>query len=164
MGVLEDLQTAFNQYPDENVTISVINFVEPEIHINVDEQCTFNVRVQNSGHLDLRNVILHIVGSEFASLTATRNVWGNPVNFTQGSSFSESRNIDADDNATFGPIHMRADAATPDAGEANRDLFTIHISTFDVDLDHILRDHSHHAGSPEEVYNRHIHRKYDSDQ
>ncbi len=155
MGMFDDLLTAINQYPSEDVTISVTDFEEPGTHINVGETCRFRVRVQNNGQLDMRDVRLHIEGSEFASVTVT-NFLGTPLGFSS-SVVSGGRNIDAHSSATFGDFHIRADAATPNAGTADRDLFTIHIRSFDAGLEHIFRDHRHHAGSPEVAYNRHIH-------
>ena len=155
MGMIDDLLTAINEYPSQQVTIDVTNFQEPDGHINVGENCTFNVRVENNGMLDMQNVKLHVEGSAFASVALT-GFFGTPGSF--GSSvISGPRHIDAHASATFGVFHMHADAATPDEGKENRDLFTVHISSFDADLEHVLSDQTHHAGSPEEAYNRHIH-------
>ena len=155
MGMFDDLLTAINQYPSEDVTISVTDFKEPGSHINVGETCSFRVRVENNGQLDMRDVRLHVEGSDFTSVSVT-NFLGIPTSFSD-SVISGGRNIDAHGSATFGDFHVHADAATPDGGTVDRDLFTVHISSFDAGLEHILRDHSHHAGNPEVAYNRHIH-------
>ncbi|MEN8374743.1 MAG: hypothetical protein ABFS34_04785 [Gemmatimonadota bacterium] len=155
MGMLDDLLAAINTYPSDSVTVDVVDFEEPGAHINVKEICRFRVRVRNNGQLDMRNVRLHVEGSRFASVSVT-DFLGIPTNF--GSSvISGGRNIDAHASATFGDFHMRADAATGDGGTEDEDLFTIHVSSYDANLEHILRDHSHHAGNPEEAYHRHIH-------
>ena len=155
MGMIDDLLTAINEYPSERVEIHVTDFQEPGTHINVGENCTFNVRVENNGMLDMKNVRLHVEGSAFASVALT-GIFGLPAKF-ESSVISGPRHIDAHASVTFGVFHMHADAATPDGGSENRDLFTAHISSFDADLEHVLRDHGHHAASPEEAYVRHIH-------
>ncbi len=155
MGMFDDLLAATNGYPSENVTISVTDFKEPGGHINVGETCSFRVRVENNGQLDMRDVKLHVEGSDFTRVSVT-DFLGIPTGFSD-SVISGGRNIDAHSSATFGDFHMHADASTPEGGTADRDLFTVHISSFDADLHHILRDHRHHAGSPEEAFSRHIH-------
>jgi hypothetical protein len=155
MGMIDDLLTAINEYPSEDVAISVAEFNEPGGHINTGETCNFKVRIQNNGQLDMKDVRLHLEGTRFARITAS-NFLGIPFGFS-GSTITGGQNIDSHSSKTFGTFYMRADAATPDGGAANRDLFTIHISSFDAGLDHVLRDHSHHAGDPETAYNRHIH-------
>jgi hypothetical protein len=47
---------------------------------------------------------------------------------------------------------MRANSATT----GNQDLFTVHISTYDADLEHILIDHGHHDSDPERAHTRTI--------
>ncbi|MCH8863104.1 MAG: hypothetical protein IID51_11405 [Proteobacteria bacterium] len=155
MGMIDDLLTAINEYPREDVAISVTNFKEPGGHINVGETCSFKVKIENNGQLDMKDVRLHLEGTRYARVTAT-NIFGFPFGFS-GSAITGGQNINSHSNKTFGTFHMRADAATPNEGTENRDLFKIHISSFDADLDHVLRDHSHHAGNPEAAYNRHIH-------
>ena len=103
----------------------------------------------------MRDVKLHVEGSDFTRVSVT-DFLGIPTGFSD-SVISGGRNIDAHASATFGDFHVHADAATPEGGTASRDLFTVHISSFDADLQHILKDHGHHAGSPEAAYSRHIH-------
>ena len=153
--MIDDLSKAINEYPGEDVTITVTDFQEPGTHINVGETCSFRVQVTNNGQLDMKHVRLHVEGSEFASVSVTAFL-GKPVSFGY-SVISGGRDVDAHSSVTFGDFHMQADEATPGGGTENRDLFTIHISSFDAALGHILTDHGHHAGSPEERYNRHIH-------
>lgn len=157
MGAIQDLLDDINAYPSENVTITITDFQEPGGHINVGEMCTFNVRVANNGHLDMLNLRLHIRGSEFTSVSADR-ILGIPFPASPSNSeITRGRDVPANSSVTFGRFFMRADAATPDQGSANRDLFSVHISSYDASLHHILRDHGHHAAVPETVFNRHIH-------
>lgn len=155
MSTIDDLLAAINTYPNGNVVISVINFSEPGTHINQGELCSFDVRVENNGQLDMKNVTLHVEGSGWTSVAIS--AWhGGPSSFSN-SSISYARDVDAHASTTFGKFYMMADTATPDQGQAARDLITVHVQTFDADLYHILRDHGHHAGNPEESYRRHIH-------
>ena len=155
MSLIDDLLTAINNYPSEDVEISITNFSEPGTHINQGELCSFEVKVENNGQLDMINVKLHIEGSNWASVAVS--AWhGGPTGFSS-SAISEARDVKSHTSTTFGRFYMMADTATPDHGQADRDLFTVHLSTYDADLEHLLRGHGHHAGNPEEPYNRHIH-------
>ena len=159
MGMIDDLATALNEYPGEHVVITITDFKEPGTHINVDEICSFNARVENNGHLDMKNVKLHVEATRFTSVSVTTAGFlgvGVPVSFGN-SVVSGGRDVNAHSTVTYGDFHMRAVGATPDGGTARRDLFTVHISTFDAGLENILKDHSHHAGNPEVAYARHIH-------
>jgi uncharacterized repeat protein (TIGR01451 family) len=153
MGLIEDLDAAINAYPGDEITISVTS-VDPEPHINIGEAIGFDVEVRNNGVLDMRNVVLHVNGTSYASVTMT-NFLGSPFDF-RDYVFSTARDILAHQTTTFGRFWMRADTVTPDV-TSSYDLFTIHISRFDADLDHLLRDHLHHSSSPTHAYRRHIH-------
>ncbi len=152
MGIIEDLAKAIDNYPSANVEITVTDFKEPGTHINKGEKSHFKVRVRNKGMLDMKNVRLHLRGTAYATVSVTHSFFGSPSNF-RNSVISSGRNINAHSSSTFGEYHMRAEKVTTE----NRTLFTAHISSFDASLDHILRDHSHHAGSPQVSYKRHIH-------
>lgn len=157
MGAIQDLLDDINAYPSEHVTLTVTNFKEPGTHINVGEMCNFKVRVENNGQLDLLNLKLHIRGTEFTSVSAD-TIFGIPAPVSPSNSeITTARDVPAHSSITFGPFFMRADAATPGGGTANRDLFSVHIQSYDASLHHVLRDHGHHASAPEVAYNRHIH-------
>ena len=149
--MLQDLLNAIDTYPADNVEIQITNFQEPGVHINVGEQCSFNVRVTNNGQLDMRGLELHIEGSQWTSVK--RFPLNAPASFVIG----EARDVEAHSAVTFGPYYMTANLATPGGGTSNEDLITAHISTYNADLTHILRDHGHHASNPEAAYHRHIH-------
>ena len=150
MGMIDDLLSAIDDYPEESVEISIVDFREPGTHINVNETCSFRVRVENNGPLDLDDLILHIESSGFTRVGRT------PLAFSDVIS-SGRRDVDAHSSVTYGTFFMRADSATGNQGQLEEDLISVHISGFNASLQHILRDHSHHSGDPEASYNRHIH-------
>ncbi len=149
--LINDLLSAIDTYPAGNVEIDVINFQEPGGHINAGEVCTFQVRVANDGVLDMKKLKLHVEGSRYTSVRQT------PADSFSNAFISASKDVDAQQSAVYGPFQMRADTATPNGGTLNVDLLSVHISTYDAGLNHILRDRPHHAGNPEETYSRHIH-------
>lgn len=151
MGMIQDLAQAIDAYPSENVVLTVTDFGEPGGHINDGELCTFNVRVENNGHLDMNNLRLHIEASEWASVGLY------PWSLSNDYIASGPKDVKAGSTRTMGLFWMKALKATPDQGKATRDLFTVHISRYDASLHHILKDHDHHAPTPEEAYSRHIH-------
>jgi hypothetical protein len=149
--MLQDLLNAIDTYPADNVTIQIINFEEPGGHINAGEVCTFDVRVTNNGQLDMRNLRLHVQGSQWTSVKRL------PTDSFGSYFISGARDVDAHTAVTFGRFRMRADQGTPDGGTSNEELISAHISSYDAGLDHILGDHGHHASNPEAAYTRHIH-------
>ncbi len=151
MGLLEDLNSAINDYPADNVEISIIELTGGGGHINVGEVWNFKVRVTNNGMLDMKGLRLHIQGSTWTS------VGGAAIGLFAASFFPPAQDVNAHSSVTFQTFYMRADSATGNQGTVNEEIISAHISSFNADLDHILNDHGHHAGNPEGIINRHVH-------
>jgi len=152
MGLLDDLLSAINTYPADNVEIDIVDFSGSDGHINVGEIWNFRVKVTNNGQLDMNNLDLHIRGSEW---TIVGNVAFLP---TFGSHiYSGKKDVDAHSARTFGPFYMRATQATGNGGTDNEDIVSANIHSYDAGLNHILRDHGHHASNPIDNYRRHVH-------
>ena len=156
MSHIEDFATALQVYPSEYVTLEIVNFQRPrDNHINVGETWTFQVTITNRGVLDMRNVKLHIEDSQWSALSQT-DIFGNAINF--GSYLiTAPLNVDAGQSLTTRTFYMRADQATGDQGTANEDLFSVHISNWDANLDSLLQFEAGHSSPPLDQYNRHIH-------
>lgn len=153
MSTIEDLNGAIDDYANNHVEIDIINFasVAGDGHINVGEVWTFDVRVRNNGILDMKNFRLHVQGSTWSS------VGNSDAGPFSGSLISSPQDVNAHSTVTFQPFYMRADAATGGGGTESEEIVKAHTSVFDADLEHLLRDHTHHSGSPEAAYTRHIH-------
>lgn len=156
--LLDDLLNDINAYPADNVVITITNFQGPGSHVNINEVWSFNVRVQNNGQLNLRNLQLHIEGSQWASVRLGSPVGCLPDPFGFSNSVvSTPQDVDAHSTVTFGPFCMRANVATANQGQVNEDLFSVHIYSYDANLSHILNGHSHHTSNPEARKHLHIH-------
>lgn len=151
MGLLEDINTAINDYPSDNVDIEIINFTGPGPHVNDGEVWSFKVRVSNNGMLDMKDLVLHIEGSTWASVGGAS---GGPFS---SSYFPPSQDVNAHSTVTFQTFYARMDQATGNGGTAQEDIIKAHISTYNASMDHIYKDHPHHASIPEAVKNQHIH-------
>lgn len=156
MSTIEDLSAAIDGYPAAHVNIEIVDVECQGAHINVGEDCTFRVRVHNTGILDMLNYRLHVTGSQFSTVSTT----GNQDNDFALSRLSGPQNVFAHSTVTFpsgGTFFMRATNATGGGGTENEQIINAHTSSFDASLVHILSDHFHHAGAPEAHYTRHIH-------
>ena len=149
MSIIDDLLIDVNNYPTDNVQLS-LDISGFGTHISEGELGTFTVRVRNNGHLDMNNLKLHVRASNFTSVGF--------IPWAMSNSFiSAGKNVSAESARTFGTFFLRADDATGSQGQDEEELLSVHISSYDASLHHILNDHSHHASQPETTSVRHIH-------
>ncbi len=149
MSIIDDLVTDVNNYPVDNVELdlAISGF---GTHISQGELGTFTVSVRNTGHLDMNNLKLHVRASSFTSVGFVP--WSMSDFFLSG-----SKDVKAHSTRNFGAFFLRANSPTGDQGTDNEELLSVHISSYDASLHHILNDHSHHASQPEDTIVRHIH-------
>ena len=153
MPLIDDFLTAINAYPypADNVEIDIVNFSGGGGHINAGEIWNFQVRVTNRGKLDMKNLDLHIYGSEWATVSKS----SFPILFRSLIS-TEKKDLDAHSTVTFGSFYMRAVQATGSGSPIDEHLVSVHIRSYDVGLNHIINDHEHHANNPIVNYSRRI--------
>lgn len=138
MPVIQDLVSELATYPDEQVRLQIIDFQEPGSVINPGEICTFRVRVNNNGHLNMQNVSLHINGTSGITQISQTDILGTPINFSGGITTSPL-SINAHSSVTTRTFYMKALRAT-----ASTRLIEIHLADWDASLDHLLRMHAGH--------------------
>lgn len=150
MSPLNELLKAINTYPYpvDNVEIDIINFTGVGGHINIGEIWSFQVRVENNGNLDIKDLDLNIYGSEWTMVTNC----SFPMLFRSLIS-SGKKDVNARSTVTYGSFYMRAVQAT---GTSHRDLVSVHISSYDTGLNDILNNHRHHANNPTANYSRRV--------
>jgi len=150
MGAIEDLVNEIGAYAREKVELTIVNWNQSG-HLNPGEVVNFMVRVKNNGQLNLKNLQFHIEGSQWSS-----------VGFNSYFGFdsyivTDPKDIDAHGQRDIGPFYMNADKATGNQGTNDEDIVKVHISKYDVDLKHILVNHTGHEGSVNAKKSIHVH-------
>lgn len=152
MAFLDDFANAVIGYPATNVTLSIVDRVvqPPSVGpaVNVNEVWAFQVRVANNGYLNLTGVSLHIEGQNGAQVsTLAAGPFSASINF--GS-------LTVTGHGTLDTVNLffKAPNVVKPAGTA---LVRAHIRSFDVNLSHILNDHTGHADPPAGTYSDQVH-------
>lgn len=140
MAFFDDMTTALETYPVNNVTIEIIDVVFAGNAINVGEEGTFKVRVDNSGPLELTDMTLKISGQNgvrvrnngaasppFASEFVTGQTQIPTISGHNGSVIS-----------TGGGFKFKA----PAGAQASKVLIKATIEEWNANLNHILNGHS----------------------
>lgn len=135
---------AVENYPSRNVTLNIVDRapIPPSTPgaLNVNEVWSYKVSVANRGELDLTSVVLHIQGLNGVLLSGNRTGPWNTYFYP-----AQLASIRSDSSQTSPVYYFK----TPNTVlPANTQLVRAHISTFDANLDHIMRDHSGHADPP----------------
>lgn len=150
MAFFDDFRAAIDSYPADSVELNIVNFSEPGDHINEGESCTFFVEIVNGGQLNMRDVKLHLVGVQ-AWTRVRLNIFAPwSIAVVTGASYD----VNAHSTATVGPFHMLAEE---DTDGNNEDILSVHLSTYDANIQHLLDGHSGHSTGASDTYNRHIH-------
>ena len=144
MTFIDDFASAVSSYPSTSVTLSIVDVAVQTGTtgaVNVNEVWKYQVRVANNGHLNMTGVTLHIEGQNGAQVsTAAAGPWSTSI-------FPGGLNINSHSNQDTVDFYFKAPGVAKPAGTG---LVRAHISTFDVNLNHLLNDHSGHADHPQE--------------
>src|SRR4051794_30751994 len=68
MGFFEDMTTAVETYPVDNVVLKIVDVVIPGDVLNEEEEGTFRVQVINNGPLNMTGVTVRIRGQHGATV------------------------------------------------------------------------------------------------
>lgn len=147
MPFFDDFASALSGYPAASVTLSIVDRVVQPPHVgpavNTNEIWAFQVRVTNNGNLNMTGVVLHIQGQNG---TQVSTLVGGPW---QASITSGALTVNAHSSQDTPNFYFKAPSAARPAGTP---LVRAHIGTFDVNLNHILNNHSDHADPPSGTY------------
>lgn len=149
MAFLDDFRDAVSGYPAASVTVEIVDRapVTPPTgtQVNVNDIWSFQVKVRNRGPLNMTGVSLRINGLNGATVSTT-NV---PASF--GGSIASFGNMTINAHGTQDTVHLflKAPNATRPAGT---ELVSAQIAGFDVNLNHLLIDHSAFSATPRGVY------------
>jgi len=144
MAFLDDFQSAVSGYPAANVTLSIVDTlpIAPATAgaVNVNEIWSFQVRVRNNGNLNMTGVSLRVSGQNGAQVsTNAAGPWVSSLSFGSLTLNGHGGQQDTVD------LFFKAPAAPLPAGTA---LVSTNINGFDVNLNHILIDHTGSSATP----------------
>ena len=144
MAFLDDFQNAVSGYPAASVALTIVDKapVPPATvgAINVNEVWSFQVRVRNNGNLNMTGVSLRIQGENGATVSTTSTgPFSSSINFGNLSLAGHGGQQDTVN------LFFKAPSTTRPAGTK---LITAQIAGFDVNLNHILIDHTLGSSSP----------------
>jgi hypothetical protein len=151
MSVLGDLRDEIGKYAADNMELRIISVNVPGDVLNVGEQAIFRVQIRNNGHLDAQQVRLHVEGTDYGRVSLTN---GGPYTT---SVLPPAVDVPALGTRIVGPLYFKAGTTVTTGISGAQELFKAHVSTYDVDFDHILRDHTGHSNPPEGAYKGEIH-------
>ena len=140
MAFFDDMTTALETYPVDNVTIEIVDVVFAGSAINVGEEGTFKVRVNNNGPLEMTDVILKISSQNGARV---RNNGGAAPPFASEfiTSLTQIPTITGHDGSvtsTGGGFKFKA----PAGAQGAKVLIKATIEGWNANLNHILNSHS----------------------
>jgi hypothetical protein len=143
MSIIDDIADAVSSYPATNVTLDILDFevkIGTSGDINVNETWAFQVRVYNNGHLNMTNVSLQVEGLNGVTVgTAAAGPFGPSV------TAAALATVNAHSNRDTVNIFMKAPSGKKPAGTV---ILKAHISSFDLNWDHILVSHTGNANQP----------------
>ncbi len=140
MAFFDDMNDALEIYPVDNVTIEIIDVTFTGNALNVNEEGTFRVRVNNNGPLELTDVTLKVSGQNGVKV---RNNGGASPPFSSEfvSGPGQIPTIPGHDGSvlhTGGPWKFKAPAGAQDS----RTLIKVTLEGWNANLNHILNSHS----------------------
>ncbi|MGR0480408.1 MAG: hypothetical protein ACTFAL_03145 [Candidatus Electronema sp. V4] len=145
MSIIDQLRAEIDTYETDKCSTTIINFAIPGTALNVGEAFTFQVKVENNGELDMKNVKVQVIGTSYADVAYL-------VPQFSSSAVSGTFNLDANQEYIVFPFLGRA---KKDTGNASLDIVTARIHSWNASFDHILDDHSG-AGIAEGKLNKKI--------
>jgi len=145
MAFLDDFEDAVHGYPAASVTISIVNLapITPSTPngVNVNDIWAFNVRVRNRGNLNMTGVALNVAGMNGALVsTSATGPWLPSI------SCFGSLNVGGHIGQQDTPNLFFKAPGTPK--DSDTQLISANICAFDVDLNHILIDHTGSSATP----------------
>lgn len=147
---INDIGDAVNTYPAANVTLSIVDLVvqppDQGPSVNVGETWAFQVRVANTGDLNMTDLHLHVLGLNGATVCMTAN--GNFVS----SIFPVMGNVSAHSTQDTWNLYFRPSLVKP----ANTALISVHVESFDANLDYVLNGRSGYANPPSGTYSNQV--------
>jgi uncharacterized repeat protein (TIGR01451 family) len=154
MGFLDEFATAISSYPDEYVTLEIVDLNVPEDVLNVGEEGTFRVYVHNSGPLQMNDVTVTLTGKRGTLVKPDTSALGDfyPDADSRVGQFPDilghNTGMPVDEQKTLQAFMFKA---PPDA-KGEGDLVEVSLRGWNGQLNHMLDGHSRPAPAVKAVY------------
>lgn len=147
MGFFNDMANALESYPVDEVNITITDVAiqsGTSGSINVNEVWKFKVNVENTGHINMTGVSLHVTGKNGATVSAAA---AGP--FTVGPITTGSLTVNGGGSQKTGYLYFKAPSTAKPAGT---EMVDAHIADFSGNFDHMFSNHTNHSLLPEGSY------------
>jgi len=150
MSILDDLRNEMMSYAADFIDLDIVNFnIVPSKGPawNIGDYGSFQVRIRNRGHMDVKNLKLHIVALN--GLGKVRFIMPLlPKGWENSFVWPISLYINAHARKTIGWFQFKAEKKTNGA----KDVIKVHIHGFDLTWDHLLTDHTGHTAAASDTH------------
>ena len=136
MSVLNEIATALENYPADEVTLTAVDVNPPGAVIDVNETVPFQIRIANNGHVNMTGLSLHVNGRNGATVSLSSN--GPFVSGITVSGLTVNGGASLDTNT----IYFKAPPTTKPAGT---ELLEFHVAEWFGDWVHMFGNHTNHS-------------------
>ncbi len=136
MGILNDIAVALNNYLQDEIVISIVDVTlatGTAGAININEKWKFKVKVENTGHINMTGVSLHVEGSNGTEIATSLN------GVYLGAWTTGSYTVDGGSSVTSSDLYFEA-PSTPKP--ANTQLVVAHVANWTGNWDHMFSEHT----------------------
>jgi hypothetical protein len=142
----EQFRAALRYYPKTSVTLSIIDVALTGAVIETTEGFTFHVNLANNGALDMKQVVVKVLGSQYVKV-ASMSLF--PPALPGAEALSLAMDVPAHESRKFGPF--MGWAASPTDGTV-REIVSATVWSWDANLEHLLKDHTGRSDAPKGSY------------
>ena len=142
VGFFEDFRSAIDSYDEEYVEVvpAGLQLYGAGQVLNVGEWFRFQVVIRNRGHLDMKNVVVGIRGTEYADVS---RVYGNASPYVELPFGDTDAHGSRQSSAwIFGQAKKHTDGIS-------KDVVRLSADRWDASLHHLLADHAGWGTEPE---------------
>jgi hypothetical protein len=160
-----DMATAIETYPDTNVVVDIRDF-DPVTgdSLNEDEEATFEVRITNSGLLNMNAVTVRVKAENGATLKRPLDVPNTPVAGAKATPSTWVTELVSKPvtsvaaNGGTGTTEVFTLKAPPgDTGGVSKKLLTVTLEGWDADLGYLLNDKSKSRSAVKDTHSEIVH-------
>lgn len=142
MGILDDIASAAQSYPVDNVDLEVVEIQFPGSALNTNEEGSFRVRVINNGPVRLKDVVVRVRARNGLEVKSNNAI----ATFGDEIEVHFRDDIEPGDSGTSGGsvFHFRA----PNASQPVRNLIRLTMKEWKVDLNSISESEQGPSSEP----------------
>jgi hypothetical protein len=149
MSLLNDLAIELESYVDDEVTMSVIGVDPVGDLINVNDLVAFQVRIENTGHMNMTGVSIHVHAENGAVVASLPQ---GP--FSTDKVIVSGLTVNAGGSRDTAFLYFKAPPTTKPAGT---NLLSFHVQDYTGDWNHMFANHTTTPTGPSATYSAQVH-------